>query len=502
VSKLSERQRLILTILVTVLVTGGLVALIFSDRGEIDQIEQEIGELDSRIQAADVEIRRTPEREEQVIVFRAVEDTELAVLPTQQKIADFHRGLSTFLASAGLKFRELPESIPVESGLAAGIYVTRTVLSCQGDSASLLKFLNMMENDPRLVAVKGLKVKAGMKDPRNPDVALQHDVEVHLETYFYNPKTIHADRVHIPNEEARLQEPAIKEAIASFQPERPDTYVLRPATSRRDPLVDPRKSRPKMDPEAMREAWEREETIVIDLENRMADVNEKVEQEKALLAVGKLFEHDRLYREVDVLLNEVLARLSQVDQMKTVVIPDLVLRVEAVRSRIDELGSRRPQRDLAVTASVAEGTLADVRTAFESGSYSEVATLTSAWNTYLQGKKVHPDAMDTISEIARLRAKAKTLADFQTITIKVTGTIVDLQDPRRSVALVNARPLRAGDTLEDRTEVVVGRVLRDGVEFQFRGETIFVGREKGASPSAPREAAQASLPRPAPDDER
>jgi hypothetical protein len=472
VGKLSERQRLVLTIAVTVLVTGGLLALIFNDRGEIKTIEEEIASLDQRIQAADVEIRRTREREDRVLVFRAVEDRELAVLPTRQKIADFHRNLSTFLASAGLRFKELPESIPVESDLAKGIFVTRTVLSCQGDSPSLLKFLNMMD-------VKGLKVKAGLKDRDDPTAAPVHDIEVHLETYFYNPISAQGDQIHIPAAEARLQEPAIKEAIASFQPERPEAYVLRPAASRRDPLVDPRKARPSVDPAELQAAYDRESAVVYDLEARIRDINEKVELEKAFIIEGDVFKADRVAKEIDELLNELRARIAQVDQMKTVVIPELVANVHEVRERIDALSARRPPREVEITRSVAERTHAEVLELFENGQYAEVGSLTSTWNQYLRDKTVKPEAADIVELISVLRQKAKILADFQAFTIRVTGTIVDPVDPTRSVAVVNSRPLRSGDKLSAEGEVSVGRISRQGVEFVFRGETIFVPRQRG-----------------------
>jgi len=253
VSKLSERQRLVITIIVTVLLTGGLLALIVKDRSEIDTTNDEIASLDARIQVAEVEIAKTKTREDNVLVYRAVEERELAVLPTKQAIANFHRDLSTFLAQAGLTFQELPESTPTESSLAKGIFVTRTVLTCEGVSFSLLKFLNMIENDERLVAVKGLKVKAGVRRRRSEDDGpLLHDVEVHLETYFYNPDTRAVQRNKIAGEEARLQDDTLREAIASFQPERPDSYVLRPATSRRDPMIDPRQAQPSLDREARR----------------------------------------------------------------------------------------------------------------------------------------------------------------------------------------------------------------------------------------------------------
>ena len=124
-SKLSERQRLAITIGLSVLLAGGIVALILMDRDEIKQIEEEITTLEQRIAAANIEIAKIPPREDKVIVFRAVEKRELEILPTEQKIADFHSGISTFLASAGIGFDELPESKPEDSELAKGIRVTR-----------------------------------------------------------------------------------------------------------------------------------------------------------------------------------------------------------------------------------------------------------------------------------------------------------------------------------------------------------------------------------------
>jgi hypothetical protein len=487
VSKLSERQRLIVTIAVTVLITGGLLALILNDRGEIDLLEDEIASLDSRIRAADLEIRKTRAREDRVLVFRAVEERELAVLPTQQRIAAFHRNLSTFLASSSLYFVELPESTPVESELAKGIYVTRSTLTCRGDAAALIKFINIMENDPRLVAIKGFRVQAGQKDRNNPDEPVLHDIELHLETYFYNPKAGATERVHVPNSEARLQDDeALREAIASFQPERPDTYVLRPSTSRRDPLVDPRRARPTLDPEELAAAWRREETVVLDLENRIDEINENVEKELALLRAGDLFRRDRLAGEIDLLLNDVRARLVQVDQMKTVTIPDLVLRVQQVTGRAEEVASRRTPRDLTVPRSVAESQLAKVQERFDVGDYSEVMSLAAAWTQYVQGKQIDPDARAYSEEIAVLRARAKVLSDFQTVTIQISGMIVNERHPERSVVLVNGRPRRIGDAIDGSDEVVVGGIDATGVDFVYKGETIRVHRRRtGVRRAAP-----------------
>jgi Tfp pilus assembly protein PilO len=480
VSKLTERQRLVLTIAVAALLTGGLLALILTDRNQIDSMQGEISQLDQRIQVANVEIRRIPDREDKVLVFRAVEDRELAILPTKQKISGFHRNLSTFLASAGLSFKELPESEAVESELAQGIYVTRTTLSCQGDSASLLKFLNMIEDDPRLVAVKGLRIQAASNrvKPGSNEVP-QHDIEVNLETYFYNPKTGVQQDVHIPNGDARLQAKEIREAISAFQPERPDTYVLRPAASRRDPLVDPREERPTTDPEELKREWAQQEEIVLDVERRLDDVNEMLEKEKAFLAAGDLFRRDRQMAETDVVLNDVAARLSQIDSMKSVVISELVARVENVRSRLEEVRTSRAPRDMTVPRDVAEGTLAKVVALFDKGQYNDVGTLCTSWAQYIQGKKMDADAQPSSEAILALRPRAKVLADFQAIPLKVTGTIVNERDPQRSIVMVNDQPRSIGDTVDKDGEITVGDIERDRVLFVYKGEKLWVTRQHG-----------------------
>src|SRR5437016_709012 len=75
-------------------------------------------------------------------------------------------------------------------------------------------------------------------------------------------------RVQIPNEEARLDDPKVHQEITSFQPERRDSYTLRPSVSRRDPFVDVRREVIVEDPEAVRKRYEAEENVTLDLEKR------------------------------------------------------------------------------------------------------------------------------------------------------------------------------------------------------------------------------------------
>ena len=74
--------------------------------------------------------------------------------------------------------------------------------------------------------------------------------------------------MQIPNEEARLDDGKSRQEITSFQPERRDSYTLRPSASRRDPFVDVRREVIVEDPEAVRKRYEAEENVTIDLEKQ------------------------------------------------------------------------------------------------------------------------------------------------------------------------------------------------------------------------------------------
>jgi len=485
VPKLTEKKRLLLTIGVSVLVTGGLVALVLSDRSEIESLETEIGDLDTRIEAADLEIERTADREEKVVVFRAVESRELAILPSEQKIAEFYQGLSKFFVAAGLRFRELPESQPVESDLAKGIYVTRSVVEGQGEASSILKFLNMLENDPRLASIKGLKVEAAdaRKPDDAPDAPMLHDVTVHLESYFYNPAGVNMKPVTIQGEEQRLEAPAVKEAIASFVPERPAKHDLKIAASRRDPLVDPRERRVQVNEEAAAADLARQEGVVTDLEAGLADAREMDEQVRALLASGELFKADRLQGEMDVRLNELRVRLAQIQQMKTVTNATFLGRVLAVQQRVDELMGRRLPRETVITRALGEKTLGEIRVQFDRGAYAEVATLGQAWVEFLKGKQIDPDAEAANAEIASLRTRARILGETEGFVITITGTIVHESEPSRSQSTINGVLLKVGEAVDTGGDIRVHAVRRDAVDFVYKGELFTRTRSASGSPS-------------------
>jgi hypothetical protein len=472
---MNERQRLWLTIGASVLLTGGIVALVYMDRKEIEEIQVEVESLDARIASADVEIRRTKDREDEVIVFRAVRDRELEILPRHQEIADFHSNLTTFLTQAGARFTKLPDNAPKESELARGVFVTPNTLEFEADAASLLRLVNMIEIDPRLVAVKGLKVKAGTRG-KDSDEAPVHKGVLSVETYYYDPPANAAAAVAISNEAERREEAALAQRITAFQPEKRDSYTLRPATSRRDPFVDVRREVIEEDPEVIKTRFKKEEDLVLDLEKRLDEVRERVEQEKAFVLDHRIFEADRISREIDGMVNELRVRLASTSQMKNLTFPDLLTRGDRVRSVMETLAAGRKDlpRELRVTVAVAKDTLEQIDLAFRKGDYAEVNSLSVAWESFVRGKDFDTAATPVLEAIKGYRRRARTLSEFHAKALLVTAVMVN-PEPTTSAALVSGKVFRHGDLVDAKDIKIVG-IRREGVEFEYFGERVFVPR--------------------------
>ncbi len=479
-SNLTERQLLALTIAVAVVLTSGLLYFVFDDRGEIAGVEEEIAALDGRLQAAEVERRKIPARQDRVLTFRAVEPLELSVLPREQQISDFHRDLSSFLTSAGIQFKELPESSPEDSELAKGIRVTRNRMKGRGTAGAILKLMNNIENDGRLIAVKGFKIEAGEPNRDDPEATILHDFELELETYFYRPQRGAIQREHIPGAEARLQDPKLRAVIAAFQPERPDTYVLRPAVGRRDPLVDPRKAKVTVDPAVLQDQLRKEEAVVVELENRYRGIAELLEKEKALEGLGDMFRVDRIRREINVKINDLRARLEHTAVTKSVQIAELRARLDVVEENLNRVRSTRAPKPVVVTRSVAEKVLDDLTHLFEEGKYREIDELGQSWMSFLRSKEVMDEARPLLEQIKVLRDKGKVLAEFGGMSFEISGVIVDYQNPSRSLANVNGKSVHVGAVADGKGLVRLQRVERHAVWFAYKDELIRrpVGRVK------------------------
>jgi Tfp pilus assembly protein PilO len=490
VRNLSERQRLWVTIGVAVLLVGGLTALIMMDRDEIEVLDGEIAGLDQRIRAADIEIARIPQREDDVLVYRAVEPLELAVLPTEQRIADFHQNLSTFMARAGLAFEELPESRPEPSELASGVFVTRNQIKGRGTAQEILRFLNMVENDPRLIAVKGFQVMAGQRPRSNPGeeavpAEVEHQLDVHLETYFYEPTKAGPKGITIPGAERRLQEPRLRERIASFKPEKAKTYVLASAASRRDPLVDPRERVQAAESVDLVAERQRQEDQVISLEHGWLAIEELLEQERALTEAGDVLRADHARSRIGELANDLALTTASVVSSGSVRLSDLMERITSIKDKVGREIRQQPGRELVVTRSFAESEFARMEGLLAEARYKELLDRGNFWKGFLERREVQPAAQPVIEQVTRLLERARNLQDWSAFHFDISGAIVHASAPERSLANINGRSYRPGDRLASNEEIEVAEITTTRVWFRFRGERLAVDARSGIAEGTP-----------------
>ena len=487
---LSERQRLWLTVGVGLLLVGGMTALIVMDRDEIEVLEGEIAGLDQRIRAADVEIAKIGQREDDVLVYRAVEPQELAVLPTEQRIADFHENLSTFMARAGLSFEELPESRPEPSELASGVFVTRNQIKGRGTAQEILRFLNMVENDPRLIAVKGFQVMAGQPPRPVPgqeetQVEVEHQLDVHLETYFYEPTKAGPKGITIPGAERRLQEPRLRERIAAFKPEKAKTYVLASAASRRDPLVDPRERRAPTESVDLVAERQRQEDQVIGLENAWLEIEELLEQERALTEAGDVLRADHARTRIGEKANDMALTIASVMSSGGVRLHDLVDRVNVIKDRVGREMRQQPNKELVVTRTFAESEYARMEALLAEARYKELLDRGLFWKGFLERREVQPAALPVIDQVNRLLDRARNLQDWSAFHFDISGAIVHASAPERSLANINGRSYRPGDRLLTNEEIEVAEITTTRVWFRFRGERLAVDARSGIAEGTP-----------------
>ena len=128
------------------------------------------------------------------------------------------------------------------------------------------------------------------------------------------------------------------------------------------------------------------------------------------------------------------------------------------------------------------------------GDYHEMVSLGGSWTSFLRGKKHMPEAEPVIEQIAELRSRAKTLGEFASKSFQITGVIVDAVNPEKSIACINGSFLRAGDTLDEKGEVILHRVESDSVYFEYREEVIRrpIGR---SGPNSTKESSKPRSPR-------
>ncbi|MGH7162796.1 MAG: type 4a pilus biogenesis protein PilO, partial [Planctomycetota bacterium] len=241
-NKLSEKQLLILTVAVTVLLAGGLGYLVWRDLEEVKQEEQKAADLRTQIRLAQVEIDQIPAREYRVIANREISDREVAFLPEETEIETFWEVLERFAVESGVQISKITQtntrSGAVKRGAASSaIESVEQVLKLRGSADEFLRFMNLVENYDRIINVGEFSISSGKADE---DGKIRHSIQMTLKTFTYSKKIANTI-VSIPHYEKKKEHAEVKKWLSAIKLEEKETYTLRTSLGRRDPFADVRR---------------------------------------------------------------------------------------------------------------------------------------------------------------------------------------------------------------------------------------------------------------------
>ncbi|MEE2712947.1 MAG: type 4a pilus biogenesis protein PilO [Planctomycetota bacterium] len=235
----------------TVLALGGFGYFTWVDMGHMEELDQASASLDAKIRKADGEIRNIPALEDRVLILREQVKEYVTILPDDAEIHAFVDQLTRFETESGVVVTKLDDAQARQrrstrrKSPSAFESITYK-LALRGTTQQLLAFTDLLENDyDRFVRIPTLKVQAfddrQTRDLDPEEVDLQHDIDLALETYVYNPKKRGHDHVSIPNEPRKLERLREEGRLEVFAADVALVrYEIEAKPSRRDPFLDPR----------------------------------------------------------------------------------------------------------------------------------------------------------------------------------------------------------------------------------------------------------------------
>jgi len=476
VSRLTEKQLLLLTIGITVLITAGLGFLIWSDFRTIDEEKVKIEDLGRQISAAEKEIALIPDREFRVIANREIADKEVAFLPEEEEIETFWEVLERFAAEAGVRISEIAPSglsrnARARRGEQTTIITVPQVLSLKGSIDEFLRFINMLENYERIINVVEYTVASG--DMVDDDGKVRHSIKLALNTFTYSKK-IASTIVSIPKYEEKREHAEVKKWLGRIKIQEKETYTLQPALSRRDPFVSvrrrPSSGGPELsagpDPKVQEGTIDNLVELIRTLQNGLAFQEELARRGDLWRLTAQRNENrsyfDELQEQIPLAKKDVTIPELQ-DRLKK----DVLVPWTAIQKRMDELVKSNPRLNREQVQEWHD----KVSKLWDEKRWAEVdSEVRSFRDAAKNGEHVEDDAKDLVQRILDLQRSAKVIEAFEKRKI-VISTI--LYSPGGfSVAVINGKQMTVGDALDAEAQVIVVEIGENYVIFETEGVEI------------------------------
>ncbi|MHC4952690.1 MAG: type 4a pilus biogenesis protein PilO [Planctomycetota bacterium] len=471
-SRLNEKQLLLLTIGVTVLILGGLGWLIWSDLQAVEEEEDKIDQLKQRIAAAETEIATIPEREARVIADREIADREVAFLPSEEDIESFWDVLERFADESGVRISEISPSRGSGRAKKGPIQTVPQVLTVRGTVDEFIRFINLVENYDRIINVKEYSISSGRD--ADEDGKIRHGIQLALTTFTYSKKIANTI-VSIPQYEKKRQLPEVKRWLSKIKIQEKESYTLRTSLGRRDPFVNARREADTSDgPEAGADR-ERAEALLEGLSESIRtliadlDVEDELRARKDIFRLAQQVKENResvhvLSRRIDQMRQEKIFRDPRLSERFTA---EVLEPFESIRERIQARDDEQPPMPLSEVKARYE----TIAKAFDERKWPEVRKgVRSFLDLTREGQHVSEEARTLVEKIVDFQRRSDVIREFAKQKIEITAIIYSPN--ALSLAIINGKTKSEGDALDTDGRVVIAEVGEDYVIFETEGVEI------------------------------
>ena len=454
----------------TLVVCIGAIAGVFYTQGLIDEVQTQTESKQQEIAAADAKIKMIPATEDDVIILRENLDEYVKILPDSRELIAFVRMIDDFERQTGIQGTGLiPRTKKADKGQQRFVPIEYSY-EMKGTLWQFLKFLNLVENYERFVAITDFQITSGAggrNELRVGDDAV-HGVRVTLQTYTYNGKAA-GKEVAIANYEKRRNElrEEIWKRINELKIER---YDYREKQGRRDILADPRVSGDVDDD--TKGSVEVQKQLLERYIGQIGNLQEMVRKLRS--PETTLFEQYGLEKSVRELLGEIDGTIES--DVKVITYSPLKLKwstlvtipLDEIRAQMNATAdSGQRVKDPFLPKEQIEQLLADMASDLKAGQLEDAKGRYDTVASRLAMPSTEP-RYELAVKAKALQVKAATALEFRGMDLKLEGVVVNRGG--RSGVLLNGEVYEEGDYIAD--DLLVKLVEEEQVWFVFRGLTL------------------------------
>ena len=471
-NRLTEKQLLILTIGITVLLSGGLGFFIWSDLETVKEEEHKLADVRAQIDSAQREIDQRQTREYRVIANREKSQQEVAFLPSATEIENFWDVLERFAEESGVRISAiLSKGSSSRRRGKSTIDSVPQLITLTATTEEFLRFLNLVENYDRIIAV--IEYRLSATKTSDVDGKARHTIKMSLATFTYG-KQVANTIMSITHYEKKKAQPEVKKWLNRIKIQERATYTLRTSLGRRDPFENVRKP---VETVAARDGIDRaaQEAVLETLIEEVRSLQEGLVIEAHLRKIGDLFRLTQQMRDNKDAFESLRKRIDEVRENQMIQDRDLQdrFRVEVLVpfGKIEAQMDKGPAENPPLTPTQVQEWHDRIVKLFDERAWKKVQDQVKQFmELSKEGKHVEDAARALAQKIIGFEHRAKVIREFEKRRVRISTILYSPNS--MSVAIINGKQIGEGDALDADGRILVVEIGENYVIFETEGVDI------------------------------